>query len=95
MKHAALIALCLSVGRFAEAADEKLATLHVEKIQCIACATTIKKALSDVRGVNTVDVDADKKVVVVRFDSTMTNAPDLAAATAKRGFPATIRKVEP
>lgn len=87
--------LLLGFAHFAEATESKSATLYVEKIQCIACAATVKKALNSVPGVTKVVVDVDKKEVMVQFESAKTKAADLAAATANRGFPATIRKVEP
>lgn len=95
MKLAWLIVLMLGFAHVAKATESKSATLHVERIQCIACAATVKKALNGIPGVTKVVVNVDKKEVIVQFDSAKTKAADLAAATANRGFPAIIRKVEP
>lgn len=95
MRLSLLVVLLLGYAPFAQATEPKSATLYVENIQCVVCAATVKKALNGVPGVTKVVVDVDKKEVIVQFDSAKTNAADLAAATANRGFPATIRKVEP
>ena len=76
-------------------AQEKVATLHASKIYCEACAAVITKSLRNVSGVSKVDVDVEKKEVVVRFDSAKASVDDLTAATAKRGFPSSVMKVEP
>lgn len=80
---------------FVANAEPKSATLHVERIYCPACAAQIKKALNSVPGVSAVAVEVERREVVVKFDSDKATPRDLAEATAKRGFPATIRKVEP
>lgn len=95
MKAAALAALLLGLVQFAGAQELRSATLHVEKIFCPACAATVKQALRGVPGVANVSVDLDKKEVAVRFDPAKANAADLTAATAKRGFPSSIRKLDP
>jgi mercuric ion binding protein len=77
------------------AQESKTATLHADKIYCDACAAVITKSLRNVPGVSKVTVDVEHKDVVVQFDSTKTNVEALTAATAKRGFPSTVRKVEP
>ncbi len=95
MKAAALVALLLGLAQIAGAQELKSATLYVEKIFCAACAVTVKKALRGVPGVANVSVDVDKKEVAVRFDPAKASAADLTAATAKRGFPSSIRKLGP
>lgn len=75
--------------------ESRTATLHAQKIFCEACAAVISKALRGVPGVSNVSVQVEKKEVLVRFDPAKATPEDLAAATAKRGFPSTIRKVEP
>lgn len=76
-------------------AEPKSATLHVERIYCSACAAQIKKALNSVAGVSAVAVEVERKEVVVKFDPAKATPRDLTEATAKRGFPATIRMAEP
>jgi copper chaperone CopZ len=43
-------------------------------------------------GVEDMKMDIEKKTATVKFDPTKTNTEALAQATAKAGFPATIRK---
>ena len=95
MRTASLAVLLLGLAQMASAQESKSATLYVEKIFCSACAVTVNKALRGVPGVTNVSVDVDKKEVTVRFDPTKANATDLTAATAKRGFPSSIRKLGP
>jgi mercuric ion binding protein len=79
----------------ASAQELKTATLHADKIYCDACAAVITKSLRNVPGVRKVTVDVEHKDVVVQFDPSRTNVEGLTAATAKRGFSSTVRKVEP
>ena len=91
----ALLAVLLAYATVAAAQDSKFATLYAEKIYCGACAAVITKALRGVPGVSEVNVDVDKKEVLVHFDPSKASVDDLTAATAKKGFPATVRKVAP
>jgi copper chaperone CopZ len=91
----ALLAVLLTCASVAAAQESKLATLYAEKIYCSACAAVITKALRGVPGVTKVNVDVDKKEVLVQFDPAKASVDDLTSATAKKGFPATVRKVAP
>ena len=94
MKHLWQVMLWLGAAQLAHGAEPNAAaTLYIERIECIACAAAVRRALSEVYGVAKIDVDVDKKEVVVEFNPAKARAADLAAATAKRGFPATVRAV--
>ena len=84
-----------AAASFAAAQASKTATLHAGKVYCEACAAVITKALRDVPGVGKVDVDVERKEVTVQFDPAKASVEDLTAATAKRGFPSSVRKVTP
>ncbi len=86
--------LVLGIASVASAQEVKTATLRAEKIYCDACAAVITKALRGVPGVR-VDVDVEKKDVVVQFDPAKATVEDLTTATAKKGFPSTILRVAP
>jgi mercuric ion binding protein len=90
-----LAALLSSFAPFATSQELKSATLYAEKIYCDACAAVITKALRNVPGVSKVSVDVERKEVLVQFDAAKATVEDLTAATGKRGFPSTVRKVEP
>ncbi|MFY9316090.1 MAG: cation transporter [Burkholderiales bacterium] len=95
MKRLAFTAVLLALTASASAQETKTATLYASKIYCEACAAVITKALRSVPGVSKVDVDVDKKEVLVRFDPAKASTEDLTTATAKKGFPSSLRKVEP
>jgi copper chaperone CopZ len=90
-----LAAALLTVGPSVGSQESRVAVLHADKIVCEACAAVITKALRGVPGVANVSVDVEKKEIAVRFDPGKASVADLTAATAKRGFPSEVRKVEP
>lgn len=90
-----VLAVMLACASVASAQEGKLATLYSEKIHCDACAAVITKALRGVPGVSKVNVDVEKKEVLVQFDPAKASAEDLTAATEKKGFPSSVRKVSP
>lgn len=91
----ALLALLFACATVAAAQESKLATLYADKIYCSVCAAVITKALRGVPGVTKVNVDVDKKEVLVQFDPAKASVEDLTAATAKKGFPSSVSKVSP
>lgn len=95
MRAAILTVLVAGLFSLAEAQELKSVTLYAGKIYCEACAAIISKSLRGVPGVGKVSVDVEKKEVVVLFDPAKVRVKDLMAATAKRGFPSSVRKVEP
>lgn len=95
MRRSAFAAVLLVLASLAIAQESKVATLHASKIYCDACAAVITKALRGVPGVGKIDVDVDRKEVIVHFDPARASPADLTAATAKKGFPSLVRKVEP
>jgi mercuric ion binding protein len=93
--RSALLALLFACATVAAAQESKLATLYADKIYCSACAAVITKALRGVPGVSKVNVDVEKKEVLVQFDPAKASVEDLTAATARKGFPSSVRKVSP
>ena len=94
MRLASAAAL-LVVSTLAIPQESKSAVLYAEKIFCEACAAVITKALRGVEGVSKVAVDVERKEVTVRFDPTKATVEQLTMATAKKGFPSSVRRVEP
>jgi periplasmic mercuric ion binding protein len=68
-------------------ASPKTVTLHVSGMTCAACPITVKKALEKVSGVSKIDVQYEKKQVVVTFDDAKTNVDALVKATTNAGYP--------
>lgn len=95
MNRLLIAALTFAVAPLAWCQEYKTATLYADKIYCDACTAVITKALRNVSGVSKVNVDVEKKEVMVQFDPSKATVDDLTAATAKRGFPSSVRKVEP
>lgn len=95
LNRIALAAVLLAGSTLAISQQSKSAVLYAEKIFCDACAAVISKALRGVEGVHKVAVDADKKEVTVQFDPTKTTVEQLTLATAKKGYPSSLRRMEP
>lgn len=86
--HAVLIATLASPAAFAE---KKTVTLSVPGMNCDLCPLTIKKAISKVPGVFSVDASYEKKQAIVTFDDSKTSVEALTKATANAGYPSTPR----
>jgi len=60
--------------------------LNVDGITCEHCVDTIKEAVEILDGVFSVDVDVEKKQVVVEFDEKIAKAEDLIDKIEEVGF---------
>jgi periplasmic mercuric ion binding protein len=76
-------------------ATPKTVTLNVPGTTCPACPITVKKALEKVSGVSKINVEYEKKRVVVTFDDTKTSEDALVKATTNAGFPSQMEKQAP
>ena len=72
-------------------AAPKTVTLAVPGMTCATCPITVKKALTKVAGVATVDVNLDKRQAVVTFDDAKTTVAALTKATTDAGYPSTVK----
>lgn len=63
-------------------------TFVIENMTCATCPITVKKAMSKVSGVSSVEVDFEKKTAEVLFDSQKTTISAIAAASTNAGYPA-------
>lgn len=72
-------------------AAEKTIVLKVDKANCALCAPIVKRTISKVIGVKTVNVveaNADSPAMAtVTFDDAVTGIPTLIAATTNAGYP--------
>src|SRR6266705_4659177 len=84
-----IVALMLVIPAWA---SPKTVTLNVSGMTCEACPVTVKKALEKVAGVSKIDVQYEKKQVVVTFDDTKTNVDALVKATTNAGYPSQPEK---
>jgi copper chaperone CopZ len=95
MRRLILAGILLSFASIVGSQEGKSVILYADKIYCEACAAIISKAIRNVPGVSKVSVEVEKKEVAVQFDPAKASVEDLTAATAKRGFPSSVRKVGP
>lgn len=84
-----LLALSATLSAPAWAATQTV-TLSVSGMTCAACPITIKKALNKVEGVETIEVNLEKKEALVTFDDTKTTVEALLEATKNAGYPSTV-----
>jgi mercuric ion binding protein len=82
-----LLACCALASQFA-LAEEQTVTMSVEKMSCVTCPITVRKAMERVDGVVKVEVDYDTKVATVTFDDVTTTAAEIAQASTDVGYPA-------
>ena len=83
-----LLAVLASPTAFAET---KTVTLSVPGMNCDLCPLTIKKAISKVPGVASVEASYEKKQAVVTFDDSKASVEALMKATANAGYPSTLK----
>lgn len=74
----------------ASASTLQRATFAIENMTCATCPITVKRAMSNVDGVSSVDVDFEAKLETVVFDPRQTTASAIAAASTNAGYPARI-----
>ncbi len=72
-------------------AAERTVTLDVPGMYCEVCPVTVKKALSKVPGVSSVNASYEKKEAVVTFDDAKASIDQLTKATANAGYPSKPR----
>lgn len=73
-------------------AGERSVTLTVERMICSVCAYSVKKALESVAGVKRATVSIADKTAIVIYEDTQADVSVLAAASAKAGFPAVMKR---
>lgn len=91
MKNLILL-LALAASACPVLATQKTATLAVAGMTCAACPITVKKALTNINGVTPVDLDYNKRRVVVSYDDAKASLHQLTDATAQAGFVSTPRE---
>jgi len=84
-----LAALALAAPAWASI---RTVTLNVSGMTCPACPITVKKALERVPGVSKIEVQYEKKQVLVTFDDAKTNTDALVKATTDAGYPSKVEK---
>ncbi|MDC1068751.1 cation transporter [Candidatus Kapabacteria bacterium] len=78
--------IALSLSAFAKPAKVDIKT----NITCGGCATTIKSAMKDVKGVEKTSVDVASKVVTVNYDDAVINTENLSKLIVDAGYSAEL-----
>ncbi|HBF37084.1 MAG TPA: copper resistance protein CopZ [Firmicutes bacterium] len=60
--------------------------LNVEGMSCEHCVKSIKKAVGDLAGVNSVEVDLKAKTVTIDYDAQSVDIPMIKDAIADQGY---------
>jgi len=81
---ATIIGLALFAG--AAMAKEATAELKVPAMDCAACTVVIKKALTQTKGVKTVDLSVEKRTATIVYDDTQVTEAQIEKAIEKSGF---------
>ncbi|MBI1981407.1 MAG: mercury resistance system periplasmic binding protein MerP [Methylocystis sp.] len=90
-KLAAVVAFAVAFTVPAFAATQTVA-LSVSNMTCAACPITVKKALTNVPGVQSAEVSYEKKEAVVTYDDAKTSVEALIEATEGAGYPSQVKK---
>ena len=86
-----LTVLALSAALSAPAwAVTQTVTLSVPGMTCASCPVTVKKALNKVEGVESIEVNLEKKETVVTFDDAKTQVEALLEAIKNAGYPSIV-----
>ncbi len=87
MKASKILSALLLAAALPALAATKTVTLAIPSMTCPVCPITVKKVLKAVPGVSQVNVNFDKRDVVVSFDDSKTSMAALTKATADAGYP--------
>jgi mercuric ion binding protein len=89
------IAVAIALSPLAAYAGEKTVILNVDNASCELCAPIVKKSLSRVEGVKSVQItEANAEsgaVATVTFDDATADVPKLIAAATNAGYPARLQ----
>jgi mercuric ion binding protein len=88
--HASVLALIGFIAAAPVFAAEQTVTFSVPGMTCASCPFIVESAMSGVDGVVTVSADADTRTALVVFDDAITNAEDIAFASASAGYEAEL-----
>jgi len=66
----------------------KTLKMSIDHMTCAMCPVTVRKAVEHVHGVQSVDVDFEKKSATVVYDPAAATPEDIADASTNAGYPA-------
>lgn len=65
-------------------------TFAIKNMTCALCPITVHKAMSNVAGVKSVDVNFESKTATVEFDPAVTTVDEIAQSSTNAGYPAAL-----
>jgi copper chaperone CopZ len=80
----AIIGLWLFAGTLL--AKDATSDLKVPAMNCAACTVVIKKALTQIKGVKTVDLNVDKRTAIIVYEDTQVKQAEIQKTIEKAGF---------
>ena len=81
---ATIIGMALTAGTVV--AKEATAELKIPAMDCAACTVVIKKALTQTKGVKTVDLNVEKRMATVVYEDSQVTETQITKAIEKVGF---------
>ena len=63
-------------------------TAHCPAIECEGCANAIRRSLGKLSGIESIEVEVEKKNVTVQYDAGQVNEAALRQRLEQAGFPA-------
>lgn len=79
-----MVGLGLAAGT--AVAKEATTEMKVPAMDCAACTVVIKKALTQTKGVKTVDLNVEKRTATVVYEDTQTTRGEIQKTIEKAGF---------
>jgi copper chaperone len=65
----------------------EMVTLKAPDISCEHCVATVKQTVSQFPGVQSVDADAETKIITLTYDPMQADLPKIEEALAEEGYP--------
>ena len=65
----------------------EMLTMKVPDISCEHCVATVKKTVGQFPGVQSVEADAETKIIKLTYDPTQADLPKIEDALAEEGYP--------
>lgn len=63
-------------------------TFSIKNMTCALCPVTVRTAMQNVKGVDSVKIDFEAKTATVVYDSSVTTPDVIAASSTDAGYPA-------
>ena len=85
---AIVMAFMLALSAISVSAETKTSTIRVEGMKCSKCSGSVAKALKATAGVESVEIDLEKKEAVIRYDDAKVTEAKLREVINGTGFKA-------